>query len=301
MQGFVFNIRKPIFEDPRVRRALAFAFDFEWINKTILYGAYNRTNSYFSNSELSSAQGLPSGEELAILERYRGRVPDEVLTTLYRAPETDGSGNSRGNLRHALSLLREAGWEVTDGKLSNAAGTAMAFELLLVQPAMERLALPFKQNLERLGIEMTLRTVDVAQYQQRTDNFDFDMIVGGIGQSLSPGNEQRDFWHSSRADEPGSRNQIGIKDPVVDELIDAVIAAPDRASLIARTRALDRVLLWGHYVVPHFHLQASRLIYWNRFGRPDTVAKYSHGYPTTWWIDPEKQAELDAWLGSGRN
>ncbi|MDA0342228.1 MAG: ABC transporter substrate-binding protein, partial [Proteobacteria bacterium] len=215
------------------------------------------------------------------------------------APKTDGTGNIRNNLRAALKLLREAGWRVKDGKLVNAQGEALVFEMLLAQPSMEKLALPLQQNLKRLGIEMSIRSVDVAQYQNRTDSFDFDMIIGGIGQSLSPGNEQRDFWHSAKADTPGSRNQIGIKDPVVDALVDLVIQAPDRASLVARTRALDRVLLWGHYLIPHFHLRASRLIYWNKFGRPKVVAKYSDGYPTTWWIDPEKQATLEAWRKSG--
>ncbi|MDG2286304.1 MAG: extracellular solute-binding protein [Alphaproteobacteria bacterium] len=299
MQGFIFNTRRPFFSDPKVRLAIAHAWDFEWANNTIMYGAYTRTNSYFSNSELASERGLPEGEELKVLERFRGKVPDEVFTTLYEAPKTDGSGNIRGNLRKALKLLREAGWRVKDGKLTNPEGEALAFEMLLAQPSMEKLALPLQQNLKRLGIEMSIRSVDVAQYQQRTDTFDFDMIVGGIGQSLSPGNEQRDFWHSSKADIQGSRNQIGIKDPVVDALVDLVIQAPDRESLVARTRALDRVLLWGHYLVPHFHLRASRLIYWNKFGRPKVVAKYSNGYPGTWWIDPEKQAALAAWRKSG--
>ena len=299
MQGFIFNTRRPYFSDPKVRLAIAHAWDFEWANNTIMYGAYTRTNSYFSNSELASERGLPEGEELKVLERFRGKVPDEVFTTLYEAPKTDGSGNIRGNLRKALKLLREAGWRVKDGELTNPEGEALAFEMLLAQPSMEKLALPLQQNLKRLGIEMSIRSVDVAQYQQRTDTFDFDMIVGGIGQSLSPGNEQRDFWHSSKADIQGSRNQIGIKDPVVDALVDLVIQAPDRESLVARTRALDRVLLWGHYLVPHFHLRASRLIYWNKFGRPKVVAKYSNGYPGTWWIDPEKQAALAAWRKSG--
>jgi len=299
MQGFIFNTRKPFFADPKVRQAIAHAWDFEWANKTIMYGAYTRTNSYFSNSELSSEGGLPVGEELKILEGFRGKIPEEVFTTRYEAPKTDGSGNNRGNLRMALKLLREAGWKVADGKLLNDKGEALAFELLLAQPSLEKLALPLQQSLKRLGIEMSIRSVDVAQYQARVDAFDFDMIVSGIGQSLSPGNEQRDFWHSSKADTPGSRNLIGVRDPVVDALVDMVIKAPDRESLIARTRALDRVLLWGHYVIPHFHLRASRLVYWNKFGRPEVVAKYSTGYPTTWWIDEEKQAALEAWRKSG--
>jgi microcin C transport system substrate-binding protein len=299
MQGFIFNTRKPFFSDPKVRRAIAHAWDFEWANKTIMYGAYTRTNSYFSNSELSSERGLPTGAELETLEKFRGKIPDEVFTKVYAAPKTDGSGKIRGNLRIALKLLREAGWKVIDGKLVNPEGTPLAFELLLAQPSMEKLALPLQQNLKRLGIEMSIRSVDVAQYQARTDSFDFDMIVSGIGQSLSPGNEQRDFWHSSKADIKGSRNMIGIKDRVVDALVDMVIQAPDRDSLIARTRALDRVLLWGHYLIPHFHLRASRLIYWNKFGRPKVVAKYSNGYPATWWIDADKQAALSAWRKSG--
>jgi microcin C transport system substrate-binding protein len=299
MQGFIFNTRKPFFSDPKVRLAIAHAWDFEWANKTIMYGAYTRTNSYFSNSELSSEGGLPEGDELAVLEKFRAKIPAEIFTETYQAPTTDGSGNIRGNLRAALKLLREAGWKVTDGQLVSPKGEALVFEMLLAQPSLEKLALPLQQNLKRLGIEMSIRSVDVAQYQARVDGFDFDMIVSGIGQSLSPGNEQRDFWHSSKAGTPGSRNLIGIRDPVVDALVDMVIQAPDRDSLIARTRALDRVLLWGHYVIPHFHLRASRLIYWNKFGRPKVVAKYSTGYPTTWWIDPEKQAALKAWRKSG--
>ncbi len=296
MQAFIFNTRKVLFKDPEVRRALAHAWDFEWTNKTIMYGAYTRTNSYFSNSELSSwRSGLPEGEELDILQRYRGQIPEAVFTTSYQAPSTDGSGNNRANLRQALDILRNAGWKVRDGKLTNDAGEVFAFEMILVQPSLEKLALPFQQSLKRLGIEMSLRTVDTAQYRFRVNNFDFDMIVGTIGQSLSPGNEQRDFWHSSTANRPGSRNVIGIKDPVIDALVDLVIAAPDRDSLVARTRALDRILLWSHYVIPHFHLQASRLVYWNRFGRPPVTAKYSHGFPETWWLDPVKDADLQAW------
>ena len=301
MQGFIFNTRKPFFNDSRVREAIAYAWDFEWTNKTIMFGAYKRTNSYFSNSELSSAGGLPKGEELEILQRFRSQLPPELFTRIYKAPQTDGSGNIRSNLRKALKLLREAGWSVSDGKLRNTLGDVFAFELLLRQPSMEKLALPLKQNLERLGINMRIRTVDVAQYQQRTDTFDFDMIVGGIGQSLSPGNEQRDFWHSSNASKPGSRNQIGIVDPVVDALVELVVEAPDRESLIARTRALDRVLLSGHYVIPHFHLQAARLVFWDKFGRPANTAKYSSGFPSTWWVDKVKNKNIGSWRRTNGN
>ena len=222
-------------------------------------------------------------------------VPEQVFDQIYRAPQTDGSGNNRKNLRIALKLLREAGWSVRDGRLVNSQGIPLDFELLIAYPSIERLALPLKQSLKRLGIEMSIRTVDVAQYQQRVDTFDFDMIVWSFGQSLSPGNEQRDFWHSTNADRPGSRNLIGIKEPVIDKLVDLVIKAPDRKSLIARTKALDRVLLWNHYVIPHFHLQASRLVFWDIFGRPEKVAKYSSGFPSTWWLDKGKEKAVRAW------
>ena len=301
MQGFIFNTRRSFFNDPKVRLAISYAWDFEWTNKTIMYGAYKRTNSYFSNSELSSSRSLPGDEELAILDKYRSQLPKQIFTESYKAPQTDGSGNIRSNLRVALRLLRESGWRVKDGKLTNNKNEKFVFELLLRQPSMEKLALPLQQNLKRLGIDVSVRTVDVAQYQQRVDTFDFDMIVGSIGQSLSPGNEQRDFWHSSNAHRPGSRNQIGIEDPIVDALVELVIKAPDRKSLVARTRALDRVLLWGHYVIPHFHLQASRLVFWDQFGRPVVTAKYSSGFPHTWWIDKKKKESLNAWRSVGGN
>ena len=301
MQGFVFNTRKNFFSDPKVRLAINYAWDFEWTNKTLMYNAYKRTNSYFSNSELSSSGTLPEGEELKILQKFKRQVPKQVFDEVYKAPQTDGSGNNRKNLRLALKLLREAGWAVKDGKLINSKGIPLKFELLIAYPSIERLALPLKQSLKRLGIEMSIRTVDVAQYQQRVDTFDFDMIVSSFGQSLSPGNEQRDFWHSTNADRPGSRNLIGIKEPAIDKLVELVIESPDRESLIFRTRALDRVLLWNHYVIPHFHLQASRLVFWNIFGRPKNVAKYSSGFPNTWWLDIAKEKEVRAWKDQRTN
>jgi microcin C transport system substrate-binding protein len=291
MQGFAYNIRREIFKDPRVREALAYAFDFEWSNKTLFYGQYTRTRSYFSNSELASS-GLPSREELEILERYRGRIPEEVFTTEYQPPATDGSGNIRPNLRKAVELLKSAGWEVKDGKLTHTqTGRAMAFEILLSSADFERVAQPFVQNLLRLGIAARIRTVDTAQYQNRMDSFDYDMTVEAFGQSLSPGNEQRDFWGSESADIRGGRNTIGIKDPVVDELVNLVIAASDRESLIARTRALDRVLLWGYYVIPHWHIRAWRVAYWNKFSHPKIAPKYTFGL-NSWWVDTEKQSAL---------
>lgn len=291
MQAFVYNTRRPMFQDPRVRRALAHAFDFEWTNRNLFYGAYSRTRSFFSNSELASS-GLPGPDELRVLELFRGKVPEEVFTKEYRPPTTDGSGNNREGAREALNLLKEAGWVVKGQKLVNATtGEPLAFEILLSDPTWERIALPFAKNLERLGVTARVRTVDTAQYQNRIDGFDFDMTVWLWGQSLSPGNEQRDLWGSAAAGVRGSRNLAGIRDPVVDRLIDLVITAPDRKSLVARTRALDRVLLWGHYVIPHWHIQAFRVAYWDKFGRPATTPKYALGFDT-WWIDAKKEAAL---------
>ncbi|MET0852488.1 MAG: extracellular solute-binding protein [Candidatus Rokuibacteriota bacterium] len=299
LQGFVYNTRRPALQDRRVRAALAHAFDFEWSNAHLFYGAYTRTASYFSNSELAS-RGLPSPEELAVLEPFRGRVPDEVFTREYRPPTTDGSGFIRPGVIEALALLREAGWVVRDQRLVNGrTGEPMSLEILIDDASFERIALPFVKNLERLGVAARVRTVDAAQYQYRLDHFDFDLTVVVWGQSLSPGNEQRDFWSTEKADVPGSRNLAGIKDPVVDALIDLVVAAPDRASLIARTRALDRVLLWGHYAIPHYHFQGFRLAYWDRFGRPRVTPRYSLGFDG-WWIDPAKAAALDARRGEAR-
>ncbi len=291
MQAFVFNTRREIFRDPRVRRALAFAFDFEWSNKNLFYGQYTRTESYFSNSELAST-GLPGPEELKILEPLRGQIPDQVFTETYKPPASDGSGNIRRNLRQGLSLLKQAGWVFKDRKLVKAEnGLPFSFEILLSQPVWERIALPFAKNLERLGIEARVRTVDAAQYQKRTEDFDFDMTVDVFGQSLSPGNEQRDLWGSGAAGRQGSRNTIGIRDEAVDRLIELVISAPDRDSLIHRTRALDRVLLWGHYLIPHWHIRSFRVAYWDKFGRPPTNPKYDLGFDT-WWIDETKAAAL---------
>lgn len=290
MQGWVFNTRRPFFRDARVRWAIAHAFDFEWANKELFYGAYTRTRSYFSNSELA-ARGVPGPDELKILEPFRGRIPEEVFTREYQPPATRGTGDVRQNLVAALALLKDAGWTVKGGKLVNARGEPLAFEILLNQPDFERIALPFVKHLERLGIGARVRTVDAAQYQHRVETFDFDMTVAVWAQSLSPGNEQRDFWSSEAARTPGSRNLAGIQDPAVDKLIDLVVAAPDRASLVARTRALDRVLLWGHYVVPNWHIQAFRVAYWDRFDRPKVSPKYSLGFDT-WWVDPKKEAAL---------
>jgi len=297
-QGFLYNLRREIFADRKVRRALGYAFDFEWSNKTLFYGQYQRTRSHFENSELA-ARGLPSAEELAILAPYRGRIPEEVFTQAYAPPVTDGSGNIRENLKTAVALLAEAGWSIRDGVMTHgASGARLEFEILLVSPAFERVVLPFKKNLERIGVLASVRTVDVSQYRRRLDTFDFDMIVGGYAQSESPGNEQRDFWSSASAEIEGGRNLNGIRDPVVDELVALVISAPDRKALVARTRALDRVLLWSYCMIPHWYISADRILYWDRFGRP-ALAPDRGVSIETWWIDAAKDAALERRRGQG--
>lgn len=287
MQGFAYNMRRDIFKDPKVREALAYAFDFEWSNKNLFYGQYKRTRSYFENSELA-ATGLPSDAELKLLEPYRGQVPDEVFTKEYNPPKSDGSGNIRGNLRTGSKMLRDAGWVIKDGvRVNEKTGQKLEFEVLLVSPLFERVVLPFAKNLEKLGVTARVRTVETAQYQRRTDTYDYDMIVGSWGQSLSPGNEQRDFWSSDAADREGSRNATGIKSKVVDELIEKLIAAPDRASLITACRALDRVLQWQHLVIPHFHAGYDRIAYWDKFGQPKVTPTRGTQF-LTWWVVPEK-------------
>ena len=291
MQAFVFNIRKSKFEDPRVRRALAYCFDFEWSNETLFYGQYTRTSSYFENSEIA-ARGLPSEEELAILNPYKDQLPEEVFTEEYTVPMTDGSGRLRDNLMIAANLLKEAGWEIKDNKLTHSdTGEVMDIEFLLGSPGFERIISPFIENLARVGISATIRTVEPAQYLNRVREKDYDMIVATFGQSLSPGNEQRNYWGSEAADQVGSRNDIGVKNPVVDELIEKIVAATTRAELIIICRALDRVLLWHHYVIPAWHINADRVLWWDKFGRPDIKPKYTVGL-SAWWYDEEKAKQL---------
>ena len=290
MQAFAVNLRRPLFQDVRVRRALIEMFDYEWMNANLFFGAYARTNSYFSNSELASS-GLPTGRELAILEGFRGRVPAEVFTQEYRLPTTDGSGNNRDGIRRALALLQQAGWQVRDRRLVNAQGQRFEFEILLNTPSFERVALPYVQWLERLGMSVRVRTVDPAQYQTRIDAFDYDMTVDSMGQSLSPGGEQRDYFTCAKARENGSQNVPGICDPAIDELVELVVNAPDRAELVARTRALDRVLLWNHFVIPHWHIQSFRIAFWDKFGRPERNPRYALGLDS-WWIDPARERAL---------
>jgi len=291
MQGFVFNLRRELFKDRRVREAIGLMYDFEWQNKNLSYGFFTRSRSFFGNSELE-AKGLPSPEELKILDPLKGKIPDEVFTKEYNPPKTDGSGNIREQARQAIGLLKPAGWEIKDGKMTDKNGKKLAFELLLNEAGFERMALPVKQNLERIGIEMNVRTVDTSQYRRRTDSYDFDMVIDLWGQAISPGNEQREFWGSNAADKPGGRNSMGLKDPAVDQLIELVIAAPDRDSLVVRTRCLDRVLQWHEFLIPQFRSGKELVAYWNRFSRPEKTAKYSPVAFDTWWLDEAKDRAL---------
>lgn len=292
MQGFVFNTRRKKFSDPRVRRAFNLAFDFEWANKNLFYGQYIRTASYFANMELAS-EGLPKGRELEILEEVRNKVPPEVFTTPYTNPKNDTPRAHRQQLRKAIKLLKEAGWNNKNGVLTNAeTGETMTVQILLVSPAFQRIVQPYAQSLGRLGIKVSIRLVDSSQYESRLENFDFDMIVGTFAQSESPGNEQRNFWGTESADRKGSRNFIGIKNPAIDKIIDKVIFAKSRADLVAATKALDRVLLWNHYIVPQWHVPYARVAYWDKLRRPEPGPSQSVAFVQTWWYDKEAAKRL---------
>ena len=281
-QGFIYNIRRPVFKDRAVREALAYAFDFEWSNKVMAYDSYKRTRSYFSNSEMA-ATGTPTGRELEILEVYRDKLPAEVFTTEYNPPKTDGSGNARANLKKAADILEAAGWKVGADGIRAKDGVKLQFEFIDNNPQFERWVMPFVKNLERIGVKANYRVVDPAQYQNRINSYDFDMTINVFGQSNSPGNEQREFWGSAVADTPGSRNLIGINDPVVDALIDQIVSAPSREELVVRTKALDRVLQWGFYAVPNWHMPAWRIAYWDRYGQPAKNPEFGLPVVETWW------------------
>jgi microcin C transport system substrate-binding protein len=294
MQAFVMNTRRAKFADPRVRRAFNYALDFEEMNKQFFFGQYERIASYFEGTELASS-GLPSGLEREILETVRDEVPPEVFTTEYKNPVSGNPEAVRANLREATRLLREAGYEVRNQKLVNAkTGEPMSVELLniVTDPNIERLLLFYKPSLERLGITVTVRNVDEAQYENRERNWDYDIIVGSWRESLSPGNEQREYWGSKAADTVGSRNLIGIKNPAIDKLIDRLVFAKNRAELVAATHALDRVLLWNQYLVPQWTYPFVRTARWDRFAHPDKLPEYGMGgFPTVWWWDPDKAAK----------
>jgi microcin C transport system substrate-binding protein len=291
MQAFVPNLRRDQFKDARVRQALNFAFDFEEMNKQLFFGQYSRINSYFQGTELACS-GLPEGQELAILETVRDKVPADVFTKAYQNPVGGNPDAVRTNLRESARLLKEAGFEVKDRKLVDTAGKPVTIEILVEDPSTERIALFFKPSLERIGVTASIRVVDDAQFENRKRNFDFDMIVDVWPESLSPGNEQREYWGSQAADVSGSRNTIGIKNPAVDALIDKVIFAKDRAELVAATRALDRVLLWNFYVVPQFTYGFTRYARWDRFSHAELPKYARSGLPSLWWYDAEKAARI---------
>lgn len=286
MQGFIYNTRKPIFADKAVREALAYAFDFEWSNKQFAYGGYKRTDSFFENSDLSAQDGVPTGRVLEILNEYKDQLPKSVFTTRYMPPVTDGRGNLRANLRKAMQILDAAGYKLGDDKIRvhEETGQRLSFEIIDSNPLFERWVLPFIGNLKKIGVEASFRVLDPAQYQNRMNDFDFDMTIGSIAQSSSPGNEQRDFWASAKANIPGSRNYMGIKDPVIDDLIEKIIQAPSREELVALTRALDRVLLAGHYVIPQWHIDHWRIAYWAKLGLPENLSDLTPSITDTWWV-----------------
>ena len=293
MQAFTFNIRRDKFKDARVRRAFNFAFDFEEMNRTIFFGQYKRISSYFEGTELASSR-IPEGKELEILQSVKDKVPADLFSKPYTNPVGGSQQADRNNLREALSAFREAGYEIKDTKLVNAkTGEPYSVEFLAEDPSTERFVLFYKPSLQRMGMTVNVRVVDSAQYENRLRQWDYDIIVASWGESLSPGNEQRDFWSSQAADMPGSRNLIGIKNPAVDALIDRVIFAKNRDDLVAATKALDRVLLWNFYVVPQWTYGKQRSARWDRFGRPATLPKYGlSAFPTIWWWDADKAAKV---------
>jgi microcin C transport system substrate-binding protein len=292
MQAFAFNIRREKFQDPRLRLAFNYAFDFEEMNKQIFYGQYKRIASYFEGTELASS-GVPTGRELELLETVRDKVPADLFTKPYTNPVNGSPDKVRNNLREAIRLLKEAGYEIRDQQLVNVkTGEQYAVELLAEDPSFERVYLFYKPSLERLGMNVTVRTVDEAQFENRVRSWDFDIITMMWQESLTPGNEQRGFWGSQAADQPGSENVVGIKNPAVDAMIEQVIFAKNRADLEAATHALDRVLLWNFYVVPQWTYGKVRTARWDRFGHPDPMPKYGRAaFPTFWWWDAARAAK----------
>lgn len=290
MQGFVFNLRKPVFKDRQVRKALSLAFDFEWTNAALFFGQYTRCDSFFSNSAMR-AQGLPSGLELSYLEPFRATLPQEVFTTPPAPFSTKPPASLRANLLQAKKILNQAGWVVKNGVLTNSAGQPLEFEILLVGAGFERVMEPYINNLKKLGVRVHSRIIDPALYIRRLDNFDFDMTVNVFGQAQSPGNEQRNYWHSAAAGRKGSRNLIGIADPAVDHLVDRIIYAQTQEELSAACKALDRVLWYGYYVVPNWYLAQHRVAYRPIFARPETLPLYYSPFQAlmAWWLVPENR------------
>ncbi|WP_338074374.1 extracellular solute-binding protein [Hyphomicrobium sulfonivorans] len=322
MQSFVFNQRRKQFQDPRVRQAFNLAFNFEEANKKLFYDSYVRVGSFFDNSELA-AKGLPEGRELEILQEVKDEVPPEVFTTEWKNPVNKTPEDFRNNMREASKLLQEAGWklqevEVDDGEcgtfcsimrsvglssanttnlLRNDKGETLNAEFLVQSPDFQKIVLPYVQDLKKLGVNASIRMVDSAQYKRREDSRDYDIIIDNFAQSESPGNEQRDFWGSAAADREGSTNTAGIRNPAIDKLIDKVVFATTREELVAATHALDRVLLWNHYVVPQWHYPYERIAYWDIFGRPDKLPSQTSSLSRVWWMDADKQKALNAVQG----
>jgi microcin C transport system substrate-binding protein len=292
MQGYAMNTRRAVFANPLVRQAMAETFDFEWANKNLFYGNYTRTQSYFSNSDLASS-GIPQGDELKLLEPYRKELPPALFTEPFKLPVTDGSGNNREQLRHALDLLQKAGWSVKERQLVDQNGEQMSFTILLDEPSLERVALPYVQLLQKLGIDARVRTVDPAQYQHLTDDFDFDMIMMIFPESDIPGNELRDYFTCAAAKAQGSYNVPGICDPAVDALVERIVTAQDRETLAIAARALDRILLWRWFLVPNWDSRTFHIAYWDRFGYPDKPIREGFNFDT-WWVDPAKAAAVEA-------
>jgi microcin C transport system substrate-binding protein len=301
IQGFAFNLRRPLFQHRAVRQALALALDFDWMNTTLFYGQYTASDSFFANSELA-ATGLPSREELALLEPLRPHLPPEVFTT---PVEKLGKQypDARARLRAAKQLLNDAGWEVQNGVLTEkATGQQLRFTVTLDQPGFQRITEPYLSNLQKLGIQGTMQVVDDAVYERLLRTYDFDMVVASFGQSQSPGNEQRDYWHSEAAEAEGSRNIIGIKNPAVDALVEAIISATTRAELVTATHALDRILWHEHYVVPQWYIATHRVTYWNKLTYSKTLPLYFGplGHLMYWWVDPDKARALEEAMAANR-
>ena len=291
MQAFVLNLRREQFKDARLRRAFNFAFDFEEMNKQLFFGQYKRIDSYFYGTELASS-GLPEGAELAILETVRDKVPAEVFTKPYQNPVGGDPEAVRANLRESMRLLKEAGYEIKDHKLVDPSGKLVTVEILVDDPGFERISLFFKPSLERIGVTTSIRMVDSAQFESRERSFDYDIVTHTWGESLSPGNEQREYWGSQAAEVSGSQNLIGIKNPAVDALIDRIIFAKSRAELVAATKALDRVLLWNFYVVPQYSYPYARYARWDRFSHAELPKYARSGLPSLWWFDADKAARI---------
>jgi microcin C transport system substrate-binding protein len=291
IQAYFFNLRLAKFSDVRVREAIGLLFDFETIRRTVLFDQYTRTKTFFPNSDYG-AIGEPTSAEIAILTPYADTLKPEILNKAFEPSRTDGSGRIRNQIRKALRLFKSAGWNFVKGKLINGNGEQLSIEFLIHQPSSERIIAPFIQNLKKIGIAANLRLVDTSQYENRTDNFDFDILSTKLNFFPPPGPELRSYYGTQEADVKGSANMAGIKNPVIDSLIEKIIAAKDFETLKATTRAMDRVLLWNHYVIPQFHNDIDRVAYWNKFSRPEKKPKYSIGFPSTWWIDINKEMKL---------